>query len=83
MVSIVTENDEAVIYGGNPAELPGARFEMDECLRRTGAFQMLIRHRASRMASGVIAVQDVNSVAFVTDTVVDADVPNYTYCCVA
>ena len=40
MVNIVTDADEPVIYGGNPAELSGARFELDECLRRTGAFQL-------------------------------------------
>ena len=47
MVQIVTENDDPVIYSGNPAELSGARFEMDECMRRIGAFQLLIQHHTS------------------------------------
>ena len=56
MVVIKTENDDIVKYGNNPAELSGARFEIDQCLKRLGAFELLIKHNASRMNSGVIAV---------------------------
>ena len=47
--NIITEHGDPVIYSNNPAELPGCRYEMDKCLERLGAFEMLIKHNACRM----------------------------------
>ena len=49
MVTITTEAGLPVTYSNNPAELPGARYEMDKCLKRKGAFELLKLHNASRM----------------------------------
>ena len=40
MVKVVTEAGIPVKYGNNPAELSGARHEMDKCLQRLGAFEL-------------------------------------------
>ena len=40
IVTITTEAGDIVKYGNNPAELPGARYEMDLCLKRLGAYEL-------------------------------------------
>ena len=42
VISVKTKAGHPVKYSGNPAELPGARYETGLALRRAGAFQMLI-----------------------------------------
>ena len=78
-VTIVTSTGESVKYSNNPAELPGVRHEIDECLRRTGAFELLIKHGASRLPNGKLAVEDVNNIPFVTGAVDDPLLASYTY----
>ena len=43
VVNIVNDHGDPAIYTNNPAELPGCRYEMDKCLERTGAFELLIK----------------------------------------
>ena len=38
VIEITTEAGDPVTYSGNPAELPGARFETRKALKRAGAF---------------------------------------------
>ena len=49
VITIKTEAGDNVKYSGNPAELPGARFEITKALRRSGAFALLVEHNASRL----------------------------------
>ena len=49
VVKILTEAEDPVIYSGNPAELPGARHEISQALKRAGAFKLLVTHNGSRM----------------------------------
>ena len=42
IITIKTEAGDIVKFSGNPAELPGARFETRKALRRAGAFKLLI-----------------------------------------
>ena len=44
VITIKTEAGDNVKYSGNPAELPGARFEITKALRRSGAFALLVEH---------------------------------------
>ena len=44
VISVKTKAGHPVKYSGNPAELPGARYETGLALRRAGAFQMLIKN---------------------------------------
>ena len=78
VVQITTSHGDPVVYSGNPAELPGARFEMNLCLERIGAFKLLIQHGASRLKSGVIAVDNPSNILFVTQDLVDPDQGSYT-----
>jgi len=79
VVTITNEHGDPVIYSNNPAELPGCRHEMDKCLERTGAFELLIKYRAARMSNSVIACEDVNSIPFITEQVADPMLATYTY----
>ena len=65
VITVKTEAGDIVKYSGNPAELPGARFETKKALLRSGAFSLLIKHNASRLRNGVIAVEDVDNIMFV------------------
>ena len=66
VITIKTEAGDNVKYSGNPAELPGARFEITKALRRSGAFALLVEHNASRLKNGTICVEDVSNIPFVT-----------------
>ena len=71
IVKIETESGDPVKYSGNPAELPGCRHEIQKALLRAGAFKMLIHHNASRLHNGVICVEDLDNILFVTQTISD------------
>ena len=79
VISIRTEADDPVIYSGNPAELPGARYEIGEALRRAGAFKLLISHNASRLPNGTICVEHIDNILIVTDLVNDPHTASYDY----
>ena len=51
-----TEAGDTVKYSGNPAEIPGARYETRKALRRAGVFSLLVEHNASRLKNGTICV---------------------------
>ena len=38
VIFVKTEAGDPVIYSGNPAELPGARFEIKKAMKRAGVF---------------------------------------------
>ena len=79
VITVKTEAGDIVKYSGNPAELPGARFETKKALLRSGAFSLLIKHNASRLRNGVIAVEDVDNIMFVTELVSDPDQASYSF----
>ena len=79
VITVKTEAGDIVKYSGNPAELPGARFETKKALLRSGAFTLLIKHNASRLRNGVIAVEDVDNIMFVTELVNDPDQASYSF----
>ena len=79
MVTITTEAGDIVKYGNNPAELAGARFEMDRCLERLGAFELLIKHNAAPAGGNLIATEDLDSIPFIADMLQDPNAANYTY----
>ena len=59
VITVKTESGDNVSYSGNPAELPGARHETKKAMLRAGAFQLLVKHGASRLRNGIICVEDV------------------------
>ena len=79
MVTITTEAGDIVKYGNNPAELAGARFEMDRCLERLGAFNLLITHNAAPVGNNLIATEDLDTIPFITDLLADPNAATYTY----
>ena len=72
VITVTTEAGDPVTFSGNPAELPGARYETREAMRRAGAFKLLVSNNASRLRNGVIAVEDLDSVLIVTNMIEDA-----------
>ena len=79
VISVKTKAGHYVKYSGNPAELSGARFETGLALRRAGAFQLLIKHNASRHKNGQICVEDLDNIPFVTQLIPDPDVASYSF----
>ena len=79
VITVKTETGDIVKYSGNPAELPGAPHETRKALRRSGAFSLLIKNNASRLRSGVIAVEDLSSIPIVTQLVIDPESDSYSY----
>ena len=71
VITVKTEAGDPVIYSGNPAELPGVRFEMQKAMKRAGAFSLLVKHNASRLKNGIIATEDLNSIPIVTQVIPD------------
>ena len=79
VVKITSTNGDTVIYDGNPASLAGARHEIDLCLERLGAFELLIKHNATRLNSGTIATEDPSNIPFVLNLIDDPFSDTYTY----
>ena len=50
-----------------------------DCFKRLGAFEMLIHYNASRVSSSLIAVEDLDSVLFVTNSLQDPLQDTYDY----
>ena len=78
-VSVTTISGDPIIFSGNPAELARIRFEINRCLRRNGAFELLIKHGAARLPNGMIAVSSVNNIPFVIGTAVDPALGQYDF----
>ena len=79
VITVKTEAGDIVKYSGNPAELSGARHETRKAMRRAGAFTLLIQHNASRLRNGVICVEDLDNIPFVTHMIIDPLVNTYTF----
>ena len=79
VITVKTEAGDPVTFSGNPAELPGVRYETRKAMKRAGAFTLLIKHNASRLKNGVICTEDLDSIPIVTQVIVDHEVDNYTY----
>ena len=77
-VVISTEAGTLVTYANNPAELSGARFEMDKCLKRKGAFKLLKQHNACRNGT-MSSTENLDSIPFVVNMIEDPDIGLYTY----
>ena len=71
VIDITTETGDPVVYSGNPAELPGARFETRKAMQRAGVFKMLVTQNASRLPNGLIAVDHIDNIPLVTGLAVD------------
>ena len=79
VITIKTEADDIVTYSGNPAELPGIRHEIRLAMRRAGAFKMLVTNNASRLPNGLICVDHIDNIPFVTELVEDPNADLYSY----
>ena len=79
VITITTEAGDPVTYTGNPAELPGARYETRLAMQRAGAFKLLVSNNASRQRNGVICVEDLDSVLIVTNLIDDPYKAGYNY----
>ena len=79
VITVKTEAGDIVKYSGNPAELSGARHETRKAMRRAGAYTLLIQHNASRLRNGVICVEELDNILFVTQMIRDPLVSTYTF----
>ena len=71
VISVKTEAGDPVIYSGNPAELPGARYEIKKAMKRAGVFKLLVTQNASRLPNGTVCVDDIDNLPFVTHIIQD------------
>ena len=78
-VTVTTTSGDPIIFHGNPAELAGARHEMNKCLSRNGSFELLIKHGAARLPNGTIAVSSVINIPFVTGMAIDPNQAQYDF----
>ena len=79
VISVKTEAGDPVIYSGNPAELPGARFETRKAMKRAGVFKLLVTQNASRLPNGIIAVENLDNIPLVTNVVADPHNDEYDF----
>ena len=62
-----TDGDE-IRYNDNPATIPGVMYEIQLCLKRTGTYLMLLKHRAVELSSGGLAVDSADAIPFIEGT---------------
>ena len=79
VITVKTDTGDLVRYTGNPAELPGARFETRKAMKRAGAFTLLIQHNACRIKGGTICVEHIDSIPIIAKVLDDPDQDTYTY----
>ena len=79
VITVKTDTGDLVRYTGNPAELPGARFETRKAMKRAGAFTLLIQHNACRVKGGTICVEHIDSIPIIAKVLDDPDQDTYTY----
>ena len=79
VITVKTDTGDIVKYSGNPAELPGARFETRKAMERAGAFTLLIQHNACRIKGGTICVEHIDSIPIIAKILEDPDQDLYSY----
>ena len=79
VIFVKTEAGDPVIYSGNPAELPGARFEIKKAMKRAGVFKLLVTQNASRLPNGTICVDNIDNLPFVTHILQDPHGDDYNF----
>ena len=60
-----------IIWDGNNAHIAGMLHEVGKYYKRTGLFQLLLKHRAVALRNGRIAVDSYNTVWFTSGKVTD------------
>ena len=60
-----------IVWDGNNAHIAGALYEVGKFYKRTGLFQLLLKHRAVALRNGRIAVESYNTVWFTSGKVTD------------
>lgn len=67
----VSSDKSALQWDGNDANILGLLYETGRYYRKTGLFQTLIEHRAVALSNGRLAVEDPNTVHFITGAIDD------------
>ena len=70
LVPIYTDKTP-ILWDGNYAHIEGLLYEVGRFYKRTGKFQMLLKHRAVALLNGRIAVEAYDTVWFTTGKVKD------------
>ena len=71
-ILIPVSSDKAPLsWNGNDAVILGLLYEVSRYYRNKGLFQMLFQHRAVVLSNGRLAIEDINSVPFVTGAASD------------
>ena len=64
----VTTDNSKLEWDGNPATIAGMLYEVERFFTRVGLFQVLISDRAVALSNGKLAIEDANTVLFVSGT---------------
>ena len=64
----VTTDNSKLEWDGNPATIAGMLFEVERFFTRVGLFQVLISDRAVALSNGKLAIEEANTVLFVSGT---------------
>ena len=67
IIPVTTDNNK-LEWDGNPATISGMLFEVERFFTRVGLFQVLISDRAVALSNGKLAIEDANTVLFVSGT---------------
>lgn len=67
----VSSDKTPLSWKGNDAVILGTLHEIGRYYRNKGLFQMLFQHRAVILSNGRLAIEDINSVPFVTGAAAD------------
>ena len=67
IIPVTTDNNK-LEWDGNPATISGMLFEVERFYTRVGLFQVLISDRAVALSNGKLAIEEANTVLFVSGT---------------
>ena len=56
---------DAIMYDSNPACIPGVLHDINECIQRTGFYQLLLEDRAVPLPNGSLAIDHPDSINFI------------------
>jgi hypothetical protein len=66
MIPVYTDGTQ-ILWDGNDATIAGLLYELSKYFKKVGRFQQLVKNRAVTLGSGKLAIEDFNTVLFLTN----------------
>ena len=57
--------EETIVYDNNPASIPGVLYDINKCIERTGAYQLLLEDRVVPLPNGSLAIDHADNINFI------------------